>query len=169
MLHAPAGIAVNTTGKIAISDFLGHCVYIFHEEGLCLRKIGTQGGNAGEFFGPVSIIYLNDNRILVADQRNHRIQEVDIQTGTVIKTFGKHGGGKGELSNPVDVYLDEQHRIVVTEFGNHRVQVMTQEDKTISMFGDSGPEKLNHPTSCITYKNMFLVSDIVNNCIKLYF
>ena len=167
-LHAPAGIAVNTTGKIALTDFSGHCVYLFDEEGNCLVKIGGQGGNAGQFFGPVSITYLNDNRILVADQRNHRIQEVDIRTETVVKTFGKRGNGKGELSNPVDVCLDEQHRIVVTEFGNHRIQVMTQEGETTTMFGDSGPEKLSHPTSCITYNNMFLVADSDNNCIKVF-
>ena len=167
-LHTPTGIAVNTTGNIAISDFSGHCVYIFDEEGNCLVKIGSRGGNAGQFFSPVSITYLNDNRILVADQRNHRIQEVDIPTETVVKTFGKRGNGKGELSYPVDVCLDEQHRIVVTEFGNHRIQVMTQEGETTTMFGDSGPEKLNHPTSCITYKNMFLVADSDNNCIKVF-
>ena len=43
---------------------------------------------------------------------------------------------------------------------------MTQEGETITMFGDSGPEKLNRPTSCIPYKNMFLVADGDNNCIK---
>ena len=45
---------------------------------------------------------------------------------------------------------------------------MTQEGETITMFGDSGPEKLNHPRSCIPYKNMFLVSDGNNHCIKAF-
>jgi len=45
---------------------------------------------------------------------------------------------------------------------------MTQEGETITMFGDSGPEKLNHPTSCIPYKNMFLVADRGNSCIKVF-
>ena len=36
------------------------------------------------------------------------------------------------------------------------------------MFGDSGPENLNHPTSCILYKNMFFVAEAGNNCIKVF-
>jgi len=161
------GIAVNTAGKIAITDWSGNCVYIFNEKGNCLRRINSQGENAGQFDSPYGVTYLNDNEILVVHRWSHRIQQVDVQTGTVVKTFGRYGEGKGEFSYPVDVCLDEQHRIVVTEWGNHRIQVMTQEGETITMFGDSGPEKLKRPASCIPYKNMFLVGDGENNCIKV--
>ena len=162
------GIAVNTTGKIAITDDERHCVYIFDKEGNCLRKIGSQGKKAGQFNLPEDVNYLNDSEILVADSGNHRIQQVNVQTGTVVKTFGKNGAAKGEFSNPVDVCLDEQQRIVVTEGGNNRIQVLTQEGETVTMFGDSGPEKLNLPASCIPYKNMFLVADTGNHCIKVF-
>ena len=167
-LHQPAGIAVNSTGKIALTDYKGHCGFIFDKEGNCLRKIGSHRENARNFDHPWGVTYLNDNEILVADQGNHRIQQVDVQTGTVVKIFGKYGAAKREFSNLLDVSLDEQQRIVVTEFVNHRIQVMTQEGDTITMFGDSGPEKLNYPRSCIPYKNMFLVADGGNNCIKVF-
>ena len=167
-LRAPTGIAVNRPGKFSIVDYEGHCVYIFDKEGNCLRKIGSPFRNIGQFGHPAGVTYLNDNEILIADEFNHRIQQVDVQTGTVVKTFGKLGEAKGEFSVPLDVCLDEQHRIVVTEWGNHRIQVMTQEGETITMFGDSGPEKLKHPSSCIPYKNMFLVSEGDNNCIKVF-
>ena len=167
-LHAPAGIAVNTTGKIAITDLNGQCVYVFDKEGNCVRKIGSKGKTAGQFNHPLVVKYLNDNEILVSDQGNHRIQQVNVQTGNVVKSFGKYGAAKGEFSSPIDVRLDEQHRIVVTEYDNQRIQVITQEGETIIMFGDSGPEKLNYPSNCIPYKNMFLVSDSDNNCIKVF-
>ena len=167
-LQMPCGIAVNTTGKIAITDYEGHCVYIFDKEGNCLKKIDSQGKNAEKFDHPWGVTYLNNNEILIADQWNKRIQQVDVQTGTVVKSFGKRGKGKGEFSNPVDVCLDEQCHIVVTELGNDRIQVMTQEGETITMFGDSGPEKLNIPISCIPYKNRFLVTDAGNSCIKVF-
>ena len=48
-LYEPAGIAVNTTGKIAVTYYEGHCVYIFDKEGNCLRKIGSHGRNAGQW------------------------------------------------------------------------------------------------------------------------
>ena len=167
-LISPFGIAANTTGKIAITDYKRHSVYIFDKEGNCLRKIGSQGENVGQFQHPWGVTYLNDNEILIVDQWNHRIQQVNVQTGTVVKSFGKYGASKGEFSNPVYVCLDDQHRIVVTDCGNHRIQVITQEGETITMFGDSGPETLKHPTSCIPYKNIFLVADGDNNCIKVF-
>ena len=168
-LHMPAGIAVNdTTGTIAVSDYKGDCVYIFDKEGNCLRKIGSQGENLGQFDHPYGVTYLNDNEILVADQWNHRIQQVNVQTGTAVKTFGKYGASKGEFSSPINVCLDEQQRIVVTERKNNRIQVMTQEGETITMFGDRGPEKLNKPTVCISYKNMFLVADRGNYGIQVF-
>ena len=166
--QAPSGIAVNTKGNIAITDVNGHCVYIFDEKGNCLRKIGSQGQKAGQFYQPTGVAYLNDNEILIADAGNNRIQHVDVQTGTFVKSLGKYGAAKGEFAYPFDACLDEQHRIVVTEFVNNRIQVITQQGETISIFGDSGPEKLNCPTSCILYKNMCLVSDGGNHCIKVF-
>ena len=167
-LHGPAGIAVNTTGKIAITNLNGQCVYVFDKEGNFLRKIGSQGENAGQFNLPFGVKYLNDNEILIADYGNNRIQQINVQSGTAVKSFGKYGKAKGEFSNPIDVCLDEQHRIIVTDFSNHRIQVITREGETITMFGNSGPEKLNYPRSCIPYKNMFLVADAGNYCIKVF-
>ena len=167
-LQEPYGIALNTKGNIAITDVNGHSVYIFDKEGICLRKIGSHGGNAGQFNYPRGVTYLNDNEIVIADAGYSRIQYVDVQTGSFVKSFGKRGAEKGEFSVPCDVCLDEQHRILVTERFSHRIQVITQQGETISIFGDSGPEKLDNPTRCIPYKNMFLVSDGGNDCIKVF-
>ena len=163
------GIAVNAEGKIVVTDNRDPCVYEIDEDGNCLRKFGGKGGNPGQFKYPAGVSYVNNNEILIADQCNHRIQHINIQTGTVVKSFGKYGTGKGEFMNPLDVCVDDEGRIVVTEFGNHRIQVLSQEGETILIFGDSGHEKLKDPTSCIPYnKNMFLVTDFGNNCIKVF-
>ena len=162
------GIGVNTEGKIVVTDFDGHCVYVFDKDGNCVRKLGSEGGKPGQFQYPTGVSYVNNNEILIADQCNHRIQHMNIQTGTVLKRFGKRGAGKGEFKNPLDVCLDDEGRLVVTECLNHRIQVLSKNGETIFIFGDSGPEKLNQPTSCIPYKNMFLVSDRDNNRIKVF-
>ena len=162
------GIAVNTKGMIAITDYNGHCIYIFDKEDKCLRKFGSEGNNAGQFLRPCGVTYLNDDEILITDAGNHRIQQVDVQTGTVVKSFGKYGAAKGQFDFPADVSLDEERHIVVTEFNNDRIQVMSREGESISIFGDSGQEKLSSPTSCISYKNMFFVSDEDNHCIKIF-
>ena len=162
------GIAVNTEGKIVVTDGSGHCVYEFDRNGNCLRKLGVKGGNPAEFKYPACVSYVNNNEILIADQCNHRIQHINIQTGTVVNSFGKYGSGKEKFKNPIDVCLDDEGRIVVTEFDNHRIQVLSQEGETVLIFGDSGTEKLKDPTSCIPFENRFLVADFGNNCIKVF-
>ena len=162
------GIAVNRKGEIALADNEGHCVYVFDKDGNCVRKIGSQGEEEGQFEQPAGVSYLNDKEILVADFGNDRIQHIDIQTGTVLRSFRQLGSRKGELNGPYDVCLDDEERIVVTEVGNHRIQVISKEGESIFTFGDRGPEKLSYPISCIPYKNMFLVCDGCNHCIKAF-
>ena len=162
------GLAVNTDGKIAVTDREGHCAYVFDRDGNCLRKIGCQGQNPGQFTFPSGVSYVSNNEILIADQCNNRIQQIKIQTGTVVKSFGKLGAGKGEFVNPLDVCLDDEGHIVVTEATSHRIQVLSQKLETISIFGNSGPEKLKVPRSCIPFKNMFFVADGGNDCIKVF-
>ena len=85
----PTGIAVNTQGDIAVVDNLGNCVFVFNKEGNCLKQIGKEGADPGQFKYPNGMSFLNNNEILITDQLNHRIQHINIQTGTVVKTFGK--------------------------------------------------------------------------------
>nr|XP_058949738.1 E3 ubiquitin-protein ligase TRIM71-like [Pocillopora verrucosa] len=157
-------IAVNTKGNIAVTDTIKDCVYIFDENGKFLRKIGV----LGQVKFPCGVTYLNDDEILIADTKNSRIQQINIQTGTVVKTLGKAVAGIGEFSLPTDVCLDEERRIVVVDCGNKRIQAMSREGETISMFGNIGSEKLKLPWKCLPYKNMFFVSDFGNHCIKAF-
>ena len=162
------GIAVNTEGKIVVTDHSGHCAYVFNQEGNCLRKIGNKGSSSGQFEHPAGVTFLDDSKILIADKGNHRIQHINVQIGTVEKSFGKCGARNGQFDDPIDVTLDDEGRIVVTECINDRILVLSKEGETISIFGDNGPEKLNSPTSSIPYKNMFLVSDGQNHCVKVF-
>ena len=162
------GIAVNTEGQIVVTDNFGNCVYVFDENGNCFRKSRGEGSNTGQFQYPDGISFLNVNEVLIADYSNNRIQRLNIQTGTVTKSYGKKGKEKGEFGRPINVTVDDEERIVVTERGNDRIQVMSKEGESIFTFGDKGLEKLRNPTCCITYKNMFLVSDEGNHCIKAF-
>ena len=162
------GIAVNRQGDIAVVDELGHCVFVFNKEGNCLKQIGKEGADPGQFKYPFGVLFLNNNEILITDQLNHRIQHINIQTGTVLKTFGEKGERKGHFKNPLSICLDDTERIVVTDIHNNRVQVMSKEGEALFTIGDSGEEKLSRPYSCIPYKNIFLVTEKGNHAIKAF-
>ena len=165
-LRLLSGIAVNKKGEIAMVDTHGHCVYVFDKDGNCVRKIGSQGKEPGQFEEPKCVSYLNEKEILVGDFRNSSIQQIDIQSGTVVKSFRKCGSR--EFKFPHNVCLDDEEHIVVSDWGNHRIQVMSKEGECICTFGDRGPEGLRGPSCCIPYKDMFLVCDKGNQCIKAF-
>ena len=162
----PTGIAVNTQGDIAVVDNLGNCVFVFNKEGNCLKQIGKEGADPGQFKYPNGMSFLNNNEILITDQLNHRIQHINIQTGTVVKTFGKKGERKGHFKTPLNICLTRQN--VLLSLNNNRVQVMSKEGEALFTVGDSGPEKLSTPYSCISYKNIFLVTERDNHVIKAF-
>ena len=166
--QALAGIAVNSKGVIAMADGNGHCILVFDETGKFVRKIGGQVCKDGQF-ELTNVTFLNDDEILVADERNHRIQQLNVQTGNFVKSFGKKGSGDGEFVSPVGVCITGDGRfIVVTEFANSRIQVFTMDGEPVFKFGDSGPERLDHPTSCVCYEEKFFVTDRNNNCVKVF-
>ena len=167
-VKGPSGIAVNRQGDIAVADYYGHCVFVFNKEGNCLQQIGKEGTDPGQFKNPNGVSFLNNNEVLIADQSNNRIQRIDIRTGYVVKTFGKKGERKGHFKTPISICLDDTERIVVSEFSNNRVQVMSKEGEALFTIGDSGPEKLSTPYSCIPYKNIFLVTERDNHVIKAF-
>mgnify|MGYP000081982469 CR=1 FL=1 len=167
--QALAGIAVNSKGVIAVADFGGHCILVFDETGKFVRKIGGQGDKDGQFENPPDVTFLNDDEILVADQFNHRIQQINVQTGNFVKSFGKKRSGDGEFGYPVSVCITSDGRfIAVAEFANSRIQVFTMDGEPVFKFGDSGPERLDHPTSCVCYEEKFFVTDRNNNCVKVF-
>ena len=86
-----------------------------------------------------------------------------------MKSFGKEGSGDGEFVSPVGVCITGDGRfIVVTEFANSRIQVFTMDGEPVFKFGDNGPERLDHPTSCVCYMEKFFVTDKNNNCVKVF-
>ena len=160
----PRGIAVNSKGMIAVTDYNGHCILTFDKEGKYLRKFGSEGKNAGQFCYPDGVTYLNDDHILVAEDVNHRIQQFNVHTGNSVKAFGKYGTGEGELMNPEDVCMDGEGRVAVADYNNNRIQVFTEDGEAVFRFG----EKLRSPTGCIFHQKMFIVCDRGNDCLKIF-
>ena len=86
-----------------------------------------------------------------------------------MKSFGKKGSGDGEFKNPASVCITSDGRfIVVADFNNSRIQVFTMDGEPVFKFGSSGPERLDHPLSCVHYEEKFFVTEMNNNCVKVF-
>ena len=168
ILQTPYGIAVNSKGLIAVTDYEGDCILTFDKEGKYLRKFVSEGKNTGQFKYPAGVTYLNDDHILVTDQLNHCIHQFNVHTGNFVKAFGKKGTGEGEFMNPEGICMDGEGRVAVADYSNNIIQVLTEDGEPVFKFGDSGSEKLSGPTGCIFHQNMFIVCDTFNSCLKIF-
>ena len=164
----PHGIAVNSKGLIAVSDRERHAILIFDKEGKFVRKLGCHGENPGQLNSPAGVTYLNYDELLVADDGNSRIQQFNVQTGNFVKSVGKDGTGDGEFECPEGICMDGEGHVVVADCWNNRIQVLTKDGKPVLKFGNSGPGELSQPTGCIYHKNMLIVSDKGNHCLKVF-
>ena len=168
-LRMPAGIAVNSKGLIAIADAENNCILICDKDGKIVRQVGCNGENPGQLSGPADVTFINDDEILVAEQFNHRVQQFNVQSAqNFVNSFGRYGNEDGNFADPAGICMDNKGHVIVTEFENHRLQVLTRNGIPIMKFGDGGLEKLDHPVGGVCYKNMFLVADSGNSCLKVF-
>ncbi|PRF59629.1 hypothetical protein C6Q28_15905 [Burkholderia multivorans] len=105
----PTDVAVGAEGDIYVADGYGNAqVHRFASDGSYLNGWGTPGISAGEFSTPHAIWVLPDERVLVVDRDNDRIQVFD-RNGAVLDEW------RG-LVRPMDIWADpEGQRIYVTE------------------------------------------------------
>jgi peptidylglycine monooxygenase len=104
----PADVAVADSGDIFIADGYGNSVvHRFDREGRLQGSWGSPGSGDGQFTTPHAIWLDRDERVLVADRENNRIQVFD-QNGVFL-------GGWYDFYHPMDLYQDVDGLIYVTD------------------------------------------------------
>jgi hypothetical protein len=85
----------------------------------------------------------------------------------LIKTFGKRGDGNGEFLYPLGVHVDDDCNIIVSDAYNDRVQFFTKGGDYQYQFGLT-KEDTFFPTSTVTHRGLFYVSDFENDVIHVF-
>jgi sugar lactone lactonase YvrE len=85
--------------------------------------IGGYGTGAGRFNKPRGVA-ATPRYLYVADSDNHRIQRLDVLTGTWV-TYGSYGILPGQFNQPFGICLDNEGNLWVADSGNHRIQKMS--------------------------------------------
>jgi DNA-binding beta-propeller fold protein YncE len=106
--NRPTALAVAPDGTLYVSDGYGNArVHRFSAEGELLHSWGEPGIGPGEFHVPHSILVLPDERVLVADRENDRIQ-VFAPDGSFLAIWD-------DIQRPTALALDPDGRIFVGE------------------------------------------------------
>jgi cysteine-rich repeat protein len=194
-LANPTGIAFDSSGRLLIVDSHAHRVRRIELDGTIstVAGKGTAGfsGDGGpatsaELDTPYGVAIDSLDRILIADNRNHRIRRVETD-GTITTIAGTGFGGfsgddgpatSAQLRFPVDVAIDSTGRIFIADTSNHRIRridlagtITTVAGTGVSGFGgDGGPAtsaQLATPNSiAIDALGRLLLTDTFNHRIR---
>lgn len=149
---SPAGLAVDTTGRVFVADFSndavrlvlpsadlpdgakGCVVQTLAGDSLATGGFFVRNGRNARFAGPIGVALDSASNAYVADGRNHRIQKV-APDGTVSTLAGNGargnadgtGGASGaaQFSSPTGVAVDFAGNVYVADQGNNAIRVIT--------------------------------------------
>ena len=131
----PTNTHLGADGSIYVSDGYGDTrCHRFAPSGQLLNSWGEPGTGPGQFDLPHGIWALSDDRILVADRENHRIQIFDPEGVYMDQWTG--------FRQPSDFYVDEDAGVIYLAEVGGRVSLLDLTGQTLTSWedpGDGGP------------------------------
>src|ERR1043166_3070909 len=105
-LFSPTNVAIDSKGRIVVSDSGGFAVQVFDAEGNFLHSVGEQGLNLGSFTLPKGVAVDRDGRIYVVDAATAVVQIFDAD-GKLLMFFGDpKSSGTAGLYLPAGIAID---------------------------------------------------------------
>lgn len=136
-LERPVGVVRDAArGRIFVADAKAHDVKVFSDAGELIGRIGSHGDGAGEFNAPTYLAYADD-RLIVTDTLNSRVQVFDAEGGFV-REFGRRGLFVGDLPRPKGVAVDARGNLYVVESYYDHLLVFNDQGELLLAIGGSG-------------------------------
>jgi sugar lactone lactonase YvrE len=150
--NRPTKMVTAATGDLFASDGYGNArVHHFDPIGTLLKSWGEPGSEPGHFNIPHAVLVLPDERVLVCDRENSRIQVFDLD--------GKFLDAWTDVARPDDVCADGDGHLYVAELGERvalfpfmvrpygqdrvaRVSVLDLTGRVLTRWGDQPDEEV---------------------------
>ena len=123
----PTDVGFDSAGNIYVTDGYGNArVHKYNPAGELLFSWGSAGTGAGEFDLPHCVRVDADDRVLVADRSNNRIQIFD--------TEGRFVEEWGDFTHPDTIHIDRDGIVYVAEL-DQRVSILTLQGELLARWG----------------------------------
>lgn len=127
--NMPAGVTTNTEGDIFIADgYANAAVHRFTPEGKHLYSWGSPGDGPGQLNLPHGIWIDRQDRVLVADRENNRVQ-VFTQEGQHLSTW------PAKIIGPSAFWVDRDDVAYVPEHNSGFTSVLTMDGQQLARWG----------------------------------
>jgi DNA-binding beta-propeller fold protein YncE len=129
--NRPTDVAVAPNADIFVADGYGNSrIMKFRKDGTFVKEWGKRGNAPGDFHTPHSIVVDKQNRVIVADRENYRIQVFDLD-GKFLQEW------KG-IGSPWGLALTSDNHLLMADGYNDRVLKLAMDGKVIGSFGAFG-------------------------------
>ncbi len=130
--NEPWNLAVDET-YVYVADTWNYRIQKFTLDGVLEAVYGRNGSpidendpGLGLLYGPRDILLLDDNRLLVTDTGNHRLQVLD-RNGNFLQSIGQFGSQPGQFNEPVGLANGPEGSVYVADTWNGRIQQFTSD------------------------------------------
>ena len=161
-MKAPWWVAVNEQDEMAVSNAGNHMIYLLKSDGTPIESFGGEGKQPGEFNRPAGIAF-HGNNIIVAEQDNHRVQQISKQ-GQYLSHFGGKEPVDRQLVYPCGLSIDSDGNILVADRDNELIKIFSAGGQFLRKIGKKGD--FSGPFHCIQHDNYLIVSDSDDHCVK---
>ncbi len=133
----PAGMVVDTRGRLFVADVLKGRVEVFGADGTWERSIGSLLNPDGLFNRPVGVAVDREGRVFILDAMNFRVEMFDSR-GESLGTIGQLGDAPGSFARPRGIAVDSQGHIYVSDAAFDYIQIFDAAKNLLLYFGGGG-------------------------------
>ena len=164
----PNGISFLNDKEVLIADCGNNRILRLNiQTGIVEKSLGKKGVEKGEFGNPIDVTVDDEERIVVTEWGNDRIQVMS-KEGESIFTFGDKGSE--QLCGPTCCIL-HKNMFLVSDGGNHCIKAFDQSGTFLYKFGEEGNQdgQFKLPRGLLVdSSNNLLVCDLGNNRVQQF-
>jgi sugar lactone lactonase YvrE len=167
-LGRPAGIAIDSQGRIYVADTFRGAVFIFDLANKTLDFIGADG--RGKLANPYGIAIDKNDNIYVSDTKLKRVNAYD-KDGNLTASLTKIG--EETIVNPAGLAIDGAgNRLLIADSRGHKIFAADLNNLNVGRsFGKRGEAdtEFNFPNSItVDAQRRIYVTDMMNFCVKVF-
>lgn len=166
----PYGIAVDSHGRIIVTDPAISAVHIFDPAGRKYKLIDRWDKSRVPMITPQGVAVDKKDNIYITDSKTGKVFVFDPK-GKTRKVFGSLRGGEGFFRRPTGIAIDrETDRVYVTDTLADRVYILDTDGRVLRSFGRRGMERgeFNSPIEVLVKDGVVVVVDALNFRVQLF-
>lgn len=166
----PAGLALDSMGRLYVADVLAGQIIIFDPSGDLAGRRGSRVNGDGLFNRPITVAIGPQGELLVNESMAFRL-EVQNAQGELLGTIGRLGDGPGTFARPRGVAISPQGHVFVSDAAFDNIQVFDLTGRLLMHFGSTGAGagRFNLPAGLfLDHEGRLFVADSYNHRVQVF-